>query len=376
MASTRKRKEKRRIRYAVVGQGYFAQAAILPAFTGRAAKTSVLAALVSDDPIKLAELGAKYGVTRLVGYEEYDALLASGEIDAVYIALPNSMHRDYTIRAARAGVHVLCEKPLGVTTEDAEAMIRACDEAGVKLMTAYRLHFEEANLTAVELVRSGKLGTPRYFSSIFSMQVKEGNTRLDKDLGGGPLWDIGIYCINAARYLFRDEPTEVFALGARRSDPRFAEVHEQVAAVLRFPEERLATFTVSFGAVDLSAYDIVGTEGRLHVEPAYEHAASLKHVLKVGDKEEKRTFKQRDQVAPEIIYFSRCILEGRDPEPSGREGLADLRVIQAIYESMKSGKPIALPPFEREARPSISQEIHVAPPEEPELVHAEQPGVD
>jgi glucose-fructose oxidoreductase len=364
--------KQKKVRYAVVGQGYFAQVAILPAFA-KAKKNSELVALVSDDPTKLEALGQEYGVTRLVGYDGYDDLLGSGEVDAVYIALPNSMHREYTERAARLGVHVLCEKPLGVTPEDAEAMVEACAAGGVKLMTAYRLHFEEANLRAVEIVTSGQLGEPRFFSSVFGMNVKEGNIRLDKELGGGPLWDIGIYCINAARYLFRDEPTEVFAFGARRNEERFREVHESVAATMRFAGERLASFTISFGSADVSSYDVVGTKGSLHVEPAYEFAGDLKHTLRIEGKEAKKTFKKRDQVAPELIYFSRCVLEDREPEPSGREGLADLRVIQALYESIKTGRPVTLPPFEKRVRPTIEQEDHEPASKEPDLVNAEQP---
>jgi predicted dehydrogenase len=362
---------RRSVRYAVVGLGYFAQAAILPAFSR--SPRSILAALVSDDPDKLTELGEKYEVATRVTYADYDILLASGEIDAVIIALPNSLHKDFAIRAASAGVHVLCEKPLAVHASEAEEMIRACEEAGVKLMTAYRLHFEEANLSVVDLVRSGKLGEPRFFTSVFSMQVREGNIRLDKELGGGPLWDIGIYCINAARAIFRAEPTEVFAFGGTRDDGRFDEVHEQVSALLRFPGGVLASFVCSFGAKDVSAYEVVGTEGSVRLDPAYEFAAPLSQTLRLGEKEQKKTFRKRDQIAPEIIYFSRCVLEDRDPEPSGWEGLADLRVIDAIYESMKTGRPVKLGPFEKRQRPTMDQEIHVAPHDEPELVHAEQP---
>jgi len=375
--ATRTRK-KTFVRYAVVGLGYFAQTAVLPAFKNpKVARKSRLEALVSDDLTKLETLGEEYGVPleQRVTYDEYDQLLASGNIDAVYIALPNSLHREFAIRAARAGVHVLCEKPLGVTPDDAEAMIAACDEARVKLMTAYRLHFEEANLRAVEIVQSGELGQPRYFSSTFSMQVKEGNIRLDREMGGGPLWDIGIYCINAARSLYREEPVAAFAFGGRPADdPRFKEVHEQVSCLLDFGEDRLAQFTCSFGAADLSAYDIVGDKGHLHVEPAFEFAADLKHALTIDGKTTRKTFKKRDQVGPELIYFSRCVLENRDPEPSGREGLADLRVIDALYRSMKTGRPVELPPFEKPERPTLDQEIHVEAHREPELVNAETPG--
>jgi predicted dehydrogenase len=182
---------KRKIRYAVVGQGYISQIAVLPAFA-HARRNSELAALISDDPLKLKKLGRKYDVHRLYSYDQYDACLSSGEIDAVYIALPNNMHRDYTERAARAGVHILCEKPMAVTEEDCEAMIRAAGASHVKLMIAYRLHFEATNLKAVQIARNGKLGELRIFNSLFTMQVEKDNIRLKKGLGGGTLYDIGI----------------------------------------------------------------------------------------------------------------------------------------------------------------------------------------
>ena len=221
------------IRYAVVGLGYIAQAAVLPAF--RHARNSKLAALVSGDSKKLKALGRKYGVDGLYSYDQYDELLRSGTIDAVYIAVPNSMHAKYTIRAADAGIHVLCEKPMAVTETECRQMIDACRRNNVKLMIAYRLHFEPANLGAVELVQSNKLGNVRLFDSIFTMNVKDGDIRLDRELGGGTLYDIGIYCINAARYLFRAEPVEVSAVSVSNSDPRFREVDEMTAAILRLP---------------------------------------------------------------------------------------------------------------------------------------------
>src|SRR5262249_31315747 len=155
---------------------------------------------------KKRELSRWYEVPTTCGYEQYDELLRSGEIDAVYIALPNHLHRDFAVRAAQAGIHVLCEKPMAVTVEDCEAMIHAAAQHRVKLMVAYRLHFEAANLQTVELIRTGQLGPARVFNSLFTMSVKDGNVRLNPhELGGGTLYDIGIYCINAARYLFEDE---------------------------------------------------------------------------------------------------------------------------------------------------------------------------
>ena len=181
-----------KVRYAVVGLGHIAQVAVLPAFAH--AENSELTALVSDDPEKLEKLGRKYKVTRRYSYEQFEECLGSGAVDAVYIALPNHLHREYTERAARGGVHVLCEKPLAVTEEDCLSMIRVAEENRVKLMVAYRLHFEEANLKAIDLVQSGKLGDPRLFDSVFTMTVKDGDIRLNpRELGGGTLYDIGVY---------------------------------------------------------------------------------------------------------------------------------------------------------------------------------------
>jgi predicted dehydrogenase len=359
---------RRKVRYAVVGLGHIAQVAVLPAFAN-ARENSVLAALVSGDAVKREELGRRYGVSRACGYDEYEDCLRSGDVDAVYIALPNSMHREYAERAADAGVHVLCEKPMAVTEEECEAMMRAAERNGVRLMIAYRLHFERANLEAIEIARSGRIGEPRLFDAAFTMRVADGNIRLEKQLGGGTLYDIGIYCINAARNLFRAEPVEVQAACAgRRGD-----VEETASCLLRFPEERMAAFTCSFGAGKVSAYQIVGTRGDLRLDPAFEYAGTLRHRLTVGEDVEERSFEKRDQFAPQLVYFSECVLNGRDPEPSGDEGLADVRVIRALYESARVGRPVRPARVERERRPGIDQEIHRPAVDKPEVVHAEAP---
>jgi predicted dehydrogenase len=360
---------KRLIRYAVVGCGHIAQVAVLPAF-GNARRNSKLAAIVSGDPVKRAELQKRYDIPRALDYGEYDALLKSGDIDAVYVALPNSMHAEYTERAARAGVHVLCEKPMAVTEAECELMGRVAREHQVKLMIAYRLHFERANLEAVEIARSGRIGEPRLFASTFTMSVVPGNIRVQRALGGGVLYDIGIYCINAARSLFRDEPTEVHAIAAGA----IGDVEESVSALLRFSNERLASFTASFGAGKVSEYRLVGTKGELAVDPAYDYARPLEHRLSLeGNVVSERRFAKRDQFAPELLYFSDCVLQNRDPEPSAEEGLADVRVIRALYQSMASGQPVELAPYERRERPSLEQEIRRPPIEKPQVIHVQAP---
>jgi predicted dehydrogenase len=242
--------------------------------------------------------------------------LRSGEIDAVYIALPNSLHREYAVRAARAGIHILCEKPLAVTAADCRKMVRAAERYRVKLMVAYRLHFEACNLQTIALLQSGRLGEPRLFHSVFTQQVRPGDIRLSQRLGGGPLYDIGIYCINAARYLFRDEPTEVTALVGRGHDRRFQKVEESAGAILRFPHDRLATLTCSFGATDAAMYEIVGTKGRVRVEPAYEYLGSLKASITVNGKTRVRTFRAGGSVRPPTHLL--CLLRTRQ-SPTGTE---------------------------------------------------------
>ncbi len=360
------------VRYAVVGLGHFAQTAVLPAFAKL--KNAKLTAIVSGDSRKLESLGAKYHVEQRLPYEALDALFASGKVDAVYIVLPNSMHADVTVRAARAGVHVLCEKPMATNEADCKRMVDAARAARVKLMIAYRLHFEAANLAAIEAVRQGKVGEPRFISSTFSMQVKPGNSRLRADLGGGPLNDIGIYCINAARYLFGDEPTAVQAFSARtRGDERFDQVPEQVAVILRFPRARLASFIASFGAADSARCELVGTTGSLRLEPAFHHASELVLELQTGKRTRRRTFKKRDQVAAEIEYFSECVQNGREPEPSGMEGLADVRIIHAIEAAISRGGVVEIEPVKAEPRPSMRQERRIAPHPKPKTVHVEAP---
>jgi len=365
---------KPRVRYAVVGLGHIAQSAVVPGFENAKAN-SELVAFVSGDPIKQQRLGRRHGI-HTYNYKEYDALLKSGLIDAVYIALPNSMHKSFTVRAARAGIHVLCEKPLAVNERECQEMIDACAAHKVKLMTAYRLHFERANLDAIEIVRSGKLGEPRIFNSLFGYQVKAGNIRTQKQMGGGAVYDIGIYCINAARYLFQDEPIAVSAAMFHTDKKRFSETDAITSAILTFPNNQVASFTCSFDSADMATYTVAGTKGKLRLEVAYEYTTEINLEVSVGEKTQKRTYDTRDQFGPEMAYFSDCILKNRKPEPSGEEGLADVRIIRALFESARTRRQIKLPKLVKRVRPSRKQEISKPAVKEPKLVHTEAPAED
>jgi predicted dehydrogenase len=365
----------RKLGYAVVGLGHIAQTEVLPAFAH--ANGARLVALVSGEASKREELGRRYGVQHLYGYDGYDACLANPEVDAVYIALPNDMHCEYTVRAARAGVHVLCEKPMALDEDECREMIRACDDASVKLMIAYRLHFEPGNLEAIAQIRRGAIGDPRFFSSQFGYQVQRGNIRTSSERGGGPLWDLGPYCINATRYLFGDEPEEVFARTTTgRGDERFGGVEESATAVLRFPNERLATFTVSYNCGALATYRVVGTEGDLAMDDAYEYAAPRRMRINREGEVSEREFPVVDQFAPQLEHFAACVAHDREPEPSGEEGLADVRIVRAIFRSAAEGGPVRLEPFQRSRRPSPDQARSMPPHGEPPTVHVEAPSAD
>ena len=363
-------KSERKIRYAVAGLGYIAQAAVLPAF--KHAKNSELTALISSDPEKLKKLGKEYNVANLYSAARFSEACRSGTFDAVYIALPNNLHHPYTILAAEAGIHVLCEKPMALNPQECEQMIQACEDNGVKLMIAYRLHFDPANLEAIEIARSGKIGTPKVFSSVFSFTIKDkNNIRLKSELGGGPVFDLGIYCINAARHLFQKEPVEVSAV-LTSTEPEFSEVEEAATVLLRFPEGQLAQFICSYGISDASHFELIGDKGTLCLDPAYEIFDSLEHEITVGEKTKRKKFPKSDQFAPELVYFSECILKNRDPEPNGLEGLLDVAILCAVHESAQRGRAMELRLPEKK-QPGKKLAMRFKPFEKPTLVNAEEP---
>lgn len=343
----------RSIRFAVVGLGHFAQAGILPAIHRQRGAT--ISALVSDTPGKLDELGDRYGVTRRCDSSQYEELLASGDIDAVYIALPADRHADTAIRAAEHGVHVLCERPMASSSEECRAMLEASQRQNVRLMIAYRLHFQSANLHVVDLIQRGTIGTPRVFSSVFSLPARNGHE---------PLHDLGIYCINAARYVFRDEPIGVHAHRISSSDDeRFEAIEEGVAASLRFKGGRVANFVCSYNAAERSNYEVVGSEGVLEVENAYEHTTPMAVTLVKHGKRKRRSFRKSDQIAAEVQYFVRCIRNEIEPEPSGMEGLADLHILEAVQEAIRSGQHVDIAPIVGfDEVPRSSPEMGIARP--------------
>jgi predicted dehydrogenase len=373
-----KKTNSKKIRYGVVGLGSIAQMAVLPAFKN-ASMNSELTTLISEDKQKLKVLAKKYKVKNTYLFDDMEECFQKQEIDALYIATPNDHHRKIVELAAKYKINILCEKPMAVTHSDCLYMDQAAKKNNIKMMVAYRLHFEAANLEAIKMCRQGTLGELKFFNSTFSYQIKDRkNIRLQPtSVGGGALYDIGIYCINAARYLFKSEPIEVVAFSATSDDPRFINTEEITSAVLRFPNEKLAAFTVSFGAFDSSDYEIIGEKGRIRLENAYEYAAPMEMRTflqsKDGLKKATKKFKKRDQFSAELLYFSDCIQKNRNPEPSTIEGMADVKIIEAILTSIHKKGPVSLEPVVKEQHPSQKQKFTRPGVRKRKLYHATNP---
>lgn len=366
----------KKVRYAIVGLGDIAQEAMMPgvSHTGNSAIT----ALVSDDPEKLSALGDKYAVEHRYAYADFPALIASGEIDAIYLATPNWRHAEFAVPALEAGIHVLCEKPLEVSAAKCRAIIAASEKTGAKLMTAYRLHFEPATLDAIRRIRAGELGELIAFTSCFAQMIDPANHRATNGIEAGPVFDMAPYPINAIRYLFGAEPVEVVsAVGTRHPQSGCVGFDDTVAVTLRMPGDRLAQFTVSYYANTISNFVIVGTEGSIQMNPAFGFGDPLEQNRQVGEKKTHEAFKATDQFGGEMKYFSDCILQDRVVEPDGEEGLADLLVIEAIVAALESGGKVTVEPLSRTRRiDPEAQEQTLRAVSPPEPINASSPSKD
>lgn len=371
MATMARKVEGRKVRYGVVGVGWISQAAFMPGVehTGN----SEITALVTGDEKKATSLGKSYGVTKTYHYDAYQSLLASGDVDAIYLALPNDQHREFAVPALDAGLHVLLEKPMATSEEDCRAIEQAAARTGAKLMIGYRLHFEPATLEAVRLVRAGEIGEVRAFTSTFCQHVAASNHRARHGFWAGPVTDMGPYPINAARMMFGAEPVEVAAWGTHKADLPY-DFHDTVAVTLRFPGERLAQFTVSYGLDHVDEYTVAGDKGAIHMSPAFGFPGPLAFTLSQGESKKERTFPAVDQFGGETQYFSECILNGDHPEPDGEEGRLDVRVLSAIERALSTGRAVQLDPAERHRRPDPAQGRQLSVPRQPTLVNAAEPG--
>jgi predicted dehydrogenase len=340
--------EDRRVGFAIVGLGRLSLNQILPAFG--ASEYCKPVALVSGDRAKASKIAAQYGIkdSAIYGYANYEELAKNPEVKAIYIVLPNGMHEEYVVRGAKTGKHILCEKPMATSSKEAERMITACAQAKVKLMIAYRQQYEPHNRTLRQMVTEGKLGKLRGFVSSNSQQQGDPTQwRLKKTLaGGGCLPDVGLYCLNASRFLSGEEPNEVMAqIWQPKDDPRFGEVEASCSFSLKFPSGYVATCTTSYDVHKSQFYRMEGTTAWAEMSPAYAyHGNKLKwsHLDGEHETEVAPQIEEKDQFALEMDHFAECILEDKAPKTPGEEGLRDHRIMEAIYESARTGRSVKL----------------------------------
>jgi predicted dehydrogenase len=337
-----------RVGVAIVGVGRIAVNEMLPAFAQ--SKHAKVVALVSGDRDKALKVAHQYDIpeSAVLDYKNYDKLAQMPEVQAVYIALPNSMHAEYTIRAAKAGKHVLCEKPMANSVAECQQMIDACRKAGKKLMIAYRSQYESNDRTLVKIIRDKKLGTLKEFISVNSQNMGDPqHWRLKRALaGGGALPDVGLYCLNAARFLSGEEPSEVMAnTWSTPGDARFREVEESCQFVLRFPSGFIASCSTSYASHKSQMFRLNGSEAWAEMNPAYAYNGIKLKVSRVVDGKEQGSeiaSDDKNQFAAELDHFAGCIQQNKEVHTPGEEGLQDQRIMEAIYESARTHRPVKL----------------------------------
>jgi len=304
-----------------------------------------VAGLVTGHPAdKGSRYAAQYGLpaTSVYTYETFDRIRDNPDIEAVYIGLPNSMHAEFTIRAAQAGKHVLCEKPMAISSAECRRMIDACKQANVRLMIAYRVHYDPMWQQIRTLARSGAIGQIRGFQGGF-YGIKEGvDWRLDRKLsGGGSLMDLGIYPLNAARWFAGEEPVGYTAqVTTMDHSGKFSSVEEAIEFTVKFPSGMLASAGSSYGEHGPSFLNVYGTQGELRIEPAFGYDG-LKYsgTTTTGPVGASNTGRNPYEFVYEADHFAHCVRNNRTPDTAGEEGLADLLAMEAIYRA--AGAPIA-----------------------------------
>jgi predicted dehydrogenase len=330
--------------FALVGIGNLSMGQLLPAFAK--CKLAKPVALVSGHPDKARAQAEKYGIDakNIYNYENFDSIVDNPAVDVVYVVLPNSMHPEYTIRAAKAGKHVLCEKPMANSVAECQAMIDACQAAQRKLMIGYRLRYEPMTQKAIALAQSSDaVGEIQHITAEAGFNIGEPDQwRLKKDMaGGGPLMDMGVYAINAARYLSGKEPVEVVATSfASPNDPRFAEVEETMALEMRFAEGFIASCLTSYSFA-CNRFRVYGTQGGLEAEPMQGYGGNRLWQISRRDRREVE-YEPVNHFAAEMDHFSECVRTGAEPLTPGEDGLADMKVVEAAYESARTGRAVKL----------------------------------
>ncbi|HEY0484434.1 MAG TPA: Gfo/Idh/MocA family oxidoreductase [Kofleriaceae bacterium] len=341
----------RRLGVAIVGIGHLTMEQLLAAFAR--SRHTRLAGLVSGDRKKAEAVAARTGVDprHIYDYTGFDRIKDDPEIDAVYIVLPNHLHAEYTMRAAGAGKHVLCEKPMAASAAEAQQMVDACKRANRKLMIAYRIQYEPHNRFVMRAVRDRRFGAVKLIEGHNGQNVGDPNQwRLKKAAGGGALFDVGIYCLNTCRFLLGEEPAWVSgAVHSTPGDPRFKEVDENVVFQLGFPSGALGSFSCSFGTHMARRYRCLADRGGwIGMDPAFDYEGLQIELSEVRGKDELRErpmIQDKQQFALELDHFAGCVRGDRQPYTPGEEGVQDMRIMEAILQSARDGRRIELQRF-------------------------------
>lgn len=331
--------------WAIVGLSKLVMDEVLPAF--HLCKHAELVSLVSGDTEKAEDVAQRYGLNKqsIYTYDNFDEIKDNAEVDVVYIVLPNSQHKEFTVRAAKAGKHVLCEKPMATSVDDAQSMIDACMEENKKLMIAYRIQYEPKNRQMMKWVREEKYGKVKLLEGFNGMNIDDPKQwRLKKSLaGGGPLVDVGVYCINTFRFLLGEEPEAVFAtFYSTPGDPRFKEVEESIMFQLRFPGGVIANAGTSYSVHASSRYRCLADKNVwFGMDPAFPYN-DLKIQLSEGAPNDEEAVEEQNQFALQIDHMSLCVINDEQPYTPGEEGLQDQKIVEAIYRSAREGRVVEL----------------------------------
>ncbi|WP_375421060.1 Gfo/Idh/MocA family oxidoreductase [uncultured Sphingomonas sp.] len=355
-SSPPRRKRPDSVGFAIVGLGGYALNQMMPRF--EQTERAHIAAIVSGSADKLRRVGEAYGIPpdARYSYADYARIAADKRIDAAYIVLPTGMHAAWAIRAFAAGKHVLCEKPMALSSADCERMIAAGRRANRKLMIAYRSHFEPYNLEAMKLMRQKAVGDIRLVRTEQSYRMGPTspgeNWRTNRALaGGGPLEDFGIYGLQSALYLTGEMPESISATTFRPTDdPRFAEIFAHVSSQWRFPSGAVAQLVTSYDSAGANFAHVRGTKGVLIMDPATSYAGQ-KMTLEVGGSRELNPGDPSVQFARQLDHFADAVRDGTAIKTPGEMGLRDVRLIEAIYASAKAGRTVDLTPDGRMRSP-------------------------
>ena len=329
------------LRVAIMGLGSYGTRV---AEAMQSCKRAKLVGVISGTPAKITEWQTKYNIPEknCYNYQNFDRIKENKDIDAVYIITPNALHKDECIRVAKAGKHVICEKPMAVNAADGQAMVDACKNAGVKLLVGYRMHFEPKTLEIVRMRKEGELGKILFFQGLSGFRIgNPSQWRLNKQLaGGGAMMDIGIYSINGARYMVGEEPVWVAAEETKTDLTKFKEgVDETIQFQLGFPSGAVASCLSTYNMNNLDRFFLNGEKGFAELLPATGYGP-IKGRTHKGELEQPHMTHQTVQ----MDEMAAIIFDGKQPviPVDGNEAVKDLKIIDAIYLAVKTGKRVDL----------------------------------